>query len=597
MMYIPDMTFDVDLGIVVTDRMTVDSELSLTSENPLRNKAICLALEKKQDKGDYADLQKLLAVENELFSFADMQKKKNTLTEKRLVNLEKGIPSDRFFTDSSVAYEKAVPQNVLPYAQINKIGGMTFCGKNLFDHSVLLRFSSESAMGEDGSVTIKNTDGYDLNYAVVLTGELYAGIYTISNIQGLPLSVTVGEGPAAEIPVGRSAQISYNGSEYICISFGPHLAGSTATVKVMLSKGSTKTEYEPYSRSLKSTPVKEIVSTGSNIFGGDVLCRRFEEIVGGIKNEEEGTVTFSAYSASDKLIFSGFKENTVYTIILRGWNDYGTGSNLYVSYTDGTLDYISFPTAKTTSTAVFQSREGKSIRAFCGVMYASYTHLYYDRCGIFEGKISEDEFTPYSEEIFTLPDSAAELPGYGDGVSEEYSNFIDLDNKQYTEGVKRIVLDGRTYGSRMDGTDPQADGSESVYAYMTANTIKIKNASRCVVEGGIFFGDVTDPQNYPVVVNTNGVLSVSVKRSLLGLGASATQSDILTAINEFLAQKYDGGSPISMCVALAEPSSLDISHLISEDNFIRVEKNGKITAKNKYTAPVSFSITYMQKEV
>ena len=128
-------------------------------------------------------------------------------------------------------------------------------------------------------------------------------------------------------------------------------------------------------------------------------------------------------------------------------------------------------------------------------------------------------------------------------------------------------------------------------------SIKIKNASRCVVEGGIFFGDVTDPQNYPVVVNTNGVLSVSVKRSLLGLGASATSSDILTAINEFLAQKYDGGSPISMCVALAEPSSLDISHLISEDNFIRVEKNGKITAKNKYTAPVSFSITYMQKEV
>lgn len=597
MMYIPDMTFDVDLGIVVTDRMPVDSEPSPTSENPLQNKAVYLALEKKQDKGSYATAEQLSGVENELSSFADMQEKKNTVTEKRLVNLEKGIPSDRFTTDSSVAYQKSVPSNALPYAQINKIGGMTFCGKNLFDHSALLGFSPEATMEQDGSVSIKNVSGYDLNYAVVLTGALYSGIYTVSNIQGLPLSVTVGEGPAVDVPIGNSAQISYNGSEYVCISFGPHPAGSVATVKVMLSKGSDKREYEPYSSSLKSTPVKEIVSTGSNLFGGEVLCAKLEEVAGGTKNEEEGTVTFSAYSASDKLIFSGFKENTVYTIILRGWNDYGTGSNLYVSYTDGTLDYISFPASKTLSTAVLRSSAGKSIRALCGVMYASYTHLYYDKCGIFEGSISEEEFTPYSEEIFTLPDAVTELHGYGDGVSEEHSNLIDLDKKQYSEGVKRIVLDGRTYGSRMDGTDPQADGSESVYAYMTANTIKIKNASRCVVEGGIFFGDVTDPQNYPVVVNTNGVLSVSVKRSLLGLGASAAPGEILTAINEFLAEKYDEGSPISICVALAEPVISDISHLLSDDNFIKVEKNGKITAKNKHTAPVPFTITYMQKEV
>lgn len=44
---------------------------------------------------------------------------------KRITNLEQGV-AEQFETDASVAYVKDVPANALPYAEIKKIGGMTY---------------------------------------------------------------------------------------------------------------------------------------------------------------------------------------------------------------------------------------------------------------------------------------------------------------------------------------------------------------------------------------------------------------------------------------------------------------------------------------
>ena len=45
---------------------------------------------------------------------------------KRIANLEQGIPEELFVTDNSVAYQKDVPANVLTYAEVQKVGGMTY---------------------------------------------------------------------------------------------------------------------------------------------------------------------------------------------------------------------------------------------------------------------------------------------------------------------------------------------------------------------------------------------------------------------------------------------------------------------------------------
>ena len=44
---------------------------------------------------------------------------------KQIENLKQGT-ADQFETDLSVAYVKNVPENALPYAEIKKIGGMTY---------------------------------------------------------------------------------------------------------------------------------------------------------------------------------------------------------------------------------------------------------------------------------------------------------------------------------------------------------------------------------------------------------------------------------------------------------------------------------------
>lgn len=49
-------------------------------------------------------------------------------TEKRLKNIEYGIPSERFVVDKETAYKKVVPANSAPYAMISMIGGASVIG-------------------------------------------------------------------------------------------------------------------------------------------------------------------------------------------------------------------------------------------------------------------------------------------------------------------------------------------------------------------------------------------------------------------------------------------------------------------------------------
>ena len=65
---------------------------------------------------------------------------------KRITNLEQGIVPDPFYTDDSVAYYKTPPQYALPYAEIEKIGGMTYRD----DESGTLKNAAVSSMSSCG---------------------------------------------------------------------------------------------------------------------------------------------------------------------------------------------------------------------------------------------------------------------------------------------------------------------------------------------------------------------------------------------------------------------------------------------------------------
>lgn len=70
----------------------------------------------------------------------EAQIEKNT---KNIYNLWAGlVPEDPFVTDDSTAYEKIVPARALPFAEINKIGGMTYRGGGALKDSKVTKMLS-----------------------------------------------------------------------------------------------------------------------------------------------------------------------------------------------------------------------------------------------------------------------------------------------------------------------------------------------------------------------------------------------------------------------------------------------------------------------
>lgn len=120
--------------------------------------------------------------------------------EKRITNLESGIPSDLFLTDSSIAYSKNVPQNALPYAEVRRIGGVTYkegdtlrsapvtevesVGVNLFDPAPIgtKTFIGLTYTTEGGYVKINGTktNGANIHPMTEPKITLPAGTYTVS---------------------------------------------------------------------------------------------------------------------------------------------------------------------------------------------------------------------------------------------------------------------------------------------------------------------------------------------------------------------------------------------------------------------------------
>lgn len=119
---------------------------------------------------------------------------------KAIENIKAGIPSDEFDTDDSVAYQKDVPANALPFAEVKKIGGMTYkeentlkhakvtaiesVGANLMVYPYLLTESTSSGItisaNTDASLSANGTCTNDTVF-VLQDIRLKAGTYSISN--------------------------------------------------------------------------------------------------------------------------------------------------------------------------------------------------------------------------------------------------------------------------------------------------------------------------------------------------------------------------------------------------------------------------------
>ena len=220
--------------------------------------------------------------------------------------------------------------------------------------------------------------------------------------------------------------------------------GITTTInELMLSVDGG--EYEPYTNGASPNPdypqdIKgvgdsgevEVTVTGKNIFGGDVLADKLVEVASAVKDESTGTVTYSADRVNNDVLFENFKENTQYTFILNGYNSKNDQlTNMVIKYTDGTTSPINI---FINNQSITSSIVGKTVQSLSGVWSDGNTSLYYDKCGIFEGVVSVDDFEEYKSQTVKIPVSSPLYAG-------DYVRIKNGKLEVYRENAK-VVFDG-----------------------------------------------------------------------------------------------------------------------------------------------------------
>ena len=195
-------------------------------------------------------------------------------------------------------------------------------------------------------------------------------------------------------------------------------------------------DYYPYNDgTLLSASVNEVTEQGKNLLGGKAFADKIVEL-GGTLDEANGKVSIAASVISDKTVFEFPDESKSYTIILSGEN---TNTNLQSTNlkTDkgscnGFVDRCSITTVT-------------GVKKIFGAYNTQIVIYDYEKCGIFEGVLTADDFKPYHKTSYPIPQAVLNLPGYGWSTGN-VRNEVDFENKKYIQRVgKYVITDSETF--------------------------------------------------------------------------------------------------------------------------------------------------------
>lgn len=189
-----------------------------------------------------------------------------TRNEKRITNLERGIVPDPFYTDDSMAYVKSVPDNALPYAEVNKVGGkvteIKSVGNNRFNianlnsamivkgnaftvpegnynrdiftdiggftEAVPMEYLDKLPYLEAGDYTLSWDEGYDQ--------QNYFSVCTVNHLDGTIINASDG---------WRSGQ-TFNVPSDSLVTFRRGNNTSKTYTNFIITRGSSTSPYKPY---------------------------------------------------------------------------------------------------------------------------------------------------------------------------------------------------------------------------------------------------------------------------------------------------------------------------------------------------------------
>ncbi len=514
----------------------------------------------------------------------DALEKRVDKNDKRITNLEQGITPSPFVTDETTAYQKNVPSNALPYAEVEKVGGMTRKSRNLIiPNSLGTGIDTSSGVnvkrGADGTSIILNGTSTQNEYVTTGSVELKNENYIIhggSNECGVYVSGST-ETNRGGITTIKDAD--KNASKAVGIYLVSGKTYNNFVVYPQIEIGTVATPYEPYFDGLRSAQGTEVESVGANMLGGEALA---DKIMGyassSIKDETAKTIRYNAWEAEKINFYSNFKANTQYTIILKGYTFNGTNAraelNLRIRYTDDTQENLSWgnPAYQTPSIKAFVTKAGKSVKDMVGNYQIGATVLYYNECGIFEGVLSAEDFKPYVRNTLPIPEEVQSLDGYGWGINADCRNYIDFEKKQFVKQVGCVDLGTLEWvyqqsrfasGALPFEAKTRASGICSRYTVLQKHYLDMKDGTLVVRDYGWSSG------NLCLVSDTAYTDAATFKSAMNG---------------------------VMLYYELATPIITDISDILTDDNYIGVEGNGTITMVNENKFAVPSSITYQVKE-
>lgn len=504
---------------------------------------------------------------------------------KRITNLEHWLAPRYFETDNTVAYCKDVPQGALPYAEVEKVGGMTRVCTNLIPYPYLENTKTTNGLtftvNADGSIGITGTA--TANTALYLVGEnsaqrkpIKAGTYTAS---------ATGD-PKVEFIIGIAGDKEYNASYYnskVTITVGSDttyyaklrvLSGVTVntTIYPMLNKGATALPYEPYFEGLRDSKVTEVKSVGVNLFNA-----QWKE---GYYISSSGIDTASSFNICSANI-TPVKPNTKYVFSVEA--SVAINVKAVAFYIDGVFH------SRIQSGFSFTTPEGvNGVRFGMDNADKAFTASLIKSAMLNEGSAALP-YTPYVENTLAIPTTVQALDGWGQGVNSDYYNYISWQPndflKTYTKTVEKIVLDGSndetyTINSGYTGT---------LYNCFVINLGKDKwgksasagLCSHCEVTTSATILEQDAPLAYFGNVSYGQFFFKVLK----------TEAADVEALKTFLA-----ANPMEVVYIKAAPTVTDISNLLPDDNFILVEANGSVTMVNEYAQAVPSAVTYQFKE-
>ena len=340
----------------------------------------------------------------------------------RLTNLEQRISPSPFVTDSTVAYVKDVPANALPYAELQKLGGMSRKCTNLLPLESGFTFTTQSG----------NTNaGYK---------ELATGIYLHSGAVTVSFNITQGTSNVRNTPYlikEGGTRIFFTSAENAFVNAGRHEknteipedgvytfgwwdnsnSAAQTISKLMLNEGATALPYEPYFEGLRSAPSTSVESVGANLFDKSKIINA---------TETETGFKFTNTSADGTPYLIGYLKNIAptlkvgdviyfYSDNINAWHDYP------FLYLNGTAKAWYGTNAHTVSQADLD-----------GEVYAY--GLQNKVCEFNNTRITKTENAPYSPYVHNtlpIPEAVQALDGFGEGNPDDPTeyNSIQWDKK------------------------------------------------------------------------------------------------------------------------------------------------------------------------